>query len=571
MILLTDYVSNVNEAKRVNSLISSLRSAGVGYLRDNNINTRADGELPKENSKYYSSKHALELFRVYMKSDSDADNKEFLDELCKEMSEKTGIDVHVSNYSSKIYGGNESSGKYPSYEIEAVNGETGEKERFYISNKNNGTSLFQDKSLVPDNLLSLKSKNTYDSAEELKSAVAASLKSKFSGDKFKGVVSLLIYIMNAVTDRKNLKTSSSLFQHNNTDAFFEDIQEGKLVCELENAKAESDGEEVSIKELLKEQSKSTITYIEKDFGEIIGPLIFLTIFDKSSVTYPTLSNEAIIDYYIDGHKVSAKQMKGGGAAASGVSYFKSITLTDTKVNGSEKSQEQVMAGAAGELDDMNKKEEEAKYTEAERFMIESVCETYKLNGTRHFAALALRYVIDPSGVVKRLPKSKPVFTKDMLDNNILTKEQVSLFNKISGNGDDDIATQIVGGNPSEFFLSLFKKIGYTQLKTGSIDFERLTPEEWGKFKHKVGALIYPMLVVAVNNINSIYKNEEICGKDCVTSVINKQIDMKQVYFQINQSDATIDCVASKGSKWMFKTKGYITNLSNGKVAVKIMH
>ena len=80
-----------------------------------------------------------------------------------------------------------------------------------------------------------------------------------------------------------------------------------------------------------------------------------------------------------------------------------------------------------------------------------------------------------------------------------------------------------------------------------------------------------MLVVAVNNINSIYKNEEICGKDCVTSVINKQIDMKQVYFQINQSDATIDCVASKGSKWMFKTKGYITNLSNGKVAVKLIH
>lgn len=377
--------------------------------------------------------------------------------------------------------------------------------------------------------------------------------------------------MNAVTDRKNLKTSSSLFQHSNTDAFFEDIQEGKLVCDLENASVQSDGEEVSIKELLKEQSKSTITYIEKDFGEIIGPLIFLTIFDNSSVTYPTLSNEAIIDYYIDGHKVSAKQMKGGGAAASGVSYFKSITLTDTKVNGSEKSQEQVMTGAAGELDDMNKKEEEAKYTDAERFMIESVCETYKLNGTRHFAALALRYVIDPSGVVKSLPKSKPVFTKDMLDNNILTKEQVSLFNKISGNGDDDIASQIVGDNPSEFFISLFKKIGYTQLKTGSIDFEHLTGEEWSKFKYKVGALIYPMLVVAVNNINSIYKNEEICGKDCVTSVINKQIDMKQVYFQINQSDATIDCVASKGSKWMFKTKGYITNLSNGKVAVKIVH
>lgn len=569
MILLSNYVSNINEAKRVNSLISTLRNAGIQYLRDNNINTRADGELPKENSKYYSSKHALELFRVYMKSDSDTDNKGFLDELCREMSDRTGLDVHVSNYSSKIYGGNESSGKYPSYEIEVVNG--GTKEHFYISNKNNGTSLFQDKSLVPDNLLPLKSKNTYDNASELKSAVASALKSKFSGDKFKGAVSLLIYIMDAVTDRKNLKTSSSLFQHSNTDAFFEDIQEGKLVCDLENANAESDGEKISIKELLKEQSKSTITYIEKDFGEIIGPLIFLTLFDKSSVTYPTLSNEAIIDYYIDGHKVSAKQMKGGGAAASGVSYFKSITLTDTKVNGSEKSQEQVMTGAAGELGDMSKKEEDAKYTGAERFMIESVCETYKMNGTRHFAALALRYVIDPSDVVKSLPKSKAVFTKDMLDNNILTKEQVSLFNKISGNSADDIAGQIVGDNPSEFFISLFRKIGYTQLKTGSIDFEHLTLEEWKKFKYKVGALIYPMLVVAVNNINSIYKNEEICGKDCITSVINKQIDMKQVYFQINQSDATIDCVASKGSKWMFKTKGYITNLSNGKVAVKIMH
>lgn len=570
MILLSNYVNNINEAKRVKSLIGTLRDAGIQYLRDNNVNTRADGDLPKENSKYYSSKHALELFRVYMKSDSDADNKGFLDELCREMSDKTGLDVHVSNYSSKIYGGNESSGKYPSYEIEVINA-GGEKERFYISNKNNGTSLFQDKSLVPDNLLPLKSKNTYDNAGELKSAVAASLKSKFSGDKFKGVVSLLIYIMDAITDRKNLKTSSSLFQHSTTDAFFEDVQEGKLVCDLENANVKSDGEEVSIKELLKEQSKSTITYIEKDFGEIIGPLIFLTIFDKSSVTYPTLSNEAIIDYYIDGHKVSAKQMKGGGAAASGVSYFKSITLTDTKVNGSEKSQEQVMTGASDELDNMKPKEEDAKYTDAERFMIESVCETYKLNGTRHFAALAYRYVIDPSEVVKRLPKSKPVFTKDMLGGNILTKEQVSLFNKISGNGDNDIAAQIVGDNPSEFFLSLFKKIGYTQMKTGSIDFEHLTLEEWDKFSHKVGALIYPMLVVAVNNINSIYKNEEICGKDCVTSVINKQIDMKQVYFQINQSDATIDCVASKGSKWMFKTKGYITNLSNGKVAVKLIH
>lgn len=571
MSLLSYYVYNINEAKKVKSLISTLRDAGVQYLRDSNINIKADGDLPKENSKYWNGKHAKELFRLYLNSDSDSDNKKFLNELCYEMSDKTGLDVYVSNYSSKIYGGEKSSGKYPSYEIEVVDEDNNKVEKFYISNKNSGTNLFQEKSLVPDNLLSLKSKDTFDSADELKNAVAASLKSKFSGDKFKNVVSLLIYIMDAITDKKNLITTSSLFQHSSSDAFFEDVQEGKLICTLENTKIKSDGEEVTIKDLLKEQSKSTITYIEKDFGEIIGPLIFLTLFDKSVVTYPTLSNEVIIDYYIDGHKVSAKQKKGGGAAASGASYFKSITLTDTKVNGSEKSQEQVMTSASNELDKMKPSEEDSKYTDAELFMIESVCETYKLNGTRHFAELAYRYAIDPTDVVKHLPKSKSVFTKDMLDGNILSKEQISLFTKIENNKDNDIVEQIVGNNPSEFFLSLFNKIGYKELKTSSIDFEHLTLWEWKKFGHKVGALLYPLLVVAVNNINSIYKSEDICGKDCVTSVINKQIDMKQVYFQINQSNVTIDCIASKGSKWKFKTKGYITNLSNGKVAVKIEH
>lgn len=575
MILLSEYVNLITEtlSKDVKNLRDILRNTMGEYFKENGVLVSGDNDKVPDDIKEYWSHNAkeLELGRLYLNSDNDDENKELIDSLCSIISERNNVKASY-NGTSNIYGTNVASSKFYSYKIDVTSGD--KQYSFYITNKNNGKSLFSEKTLSPNKLLNLKSKNTFNGVSELKEAVLSSLNSKFSGDKFKSVILLITSIIDALTNKRNYTTISDLFK-GTTDDFFNSIQKGNVICNVGDADVTLDGNKISVKDLLKEQSKSTISYLEKDFGEILGPFIFLTLFDKSSVTFPTSSNEELIDYYIDGHKVSAKQ-KGGGAPPSGASIFKSIILTPNKLNGSEKTQEEVMTNVSTELDKMNTKEEDAKYTDAEQFMIDSVCKSFRSPCVQQFVELSYKYVINTNDVVKQLPKSRSVFTKDMLSNNILTKEQSDLYTKIKDKNDGDIVDKIVGNNPLEFFKDLHAKIGYAFKSTNKdvkVDFNKLTLEEWNKLtpELKVGALVYPLLVIAVININSIYKNKDICGDDCVTSVINKQIDMKQVYLGINQKNADIECVASKGCTWRFKTGGSsVTNISKGKVSVEMI-
>ena len=96
--------------------------------------------------------------------------------------------------------------------------------------------------------------------------------------------------------------SSGSFSFNDVDDFFSSDDDGKLTFSIEN---------IDLSKIL----DGDIANIEKDFGEILGPLVFFRLFDDVSCVFPESQSEPMVDYYINGNKVSAKQLGGGGRPA----------------------------------------------------------------------------------------------------------------------------------------------------------------------------------------------------------------------------------------------------------------
>jgi hypothetical protein len=86
------------------------------------------------------------------------------------------------------------------------------------------------------------------------------------------------------------------------------------------------------KKFLKDVSKSDLATIGKDFGELLGGIYLGTAVGiKNKLNFPK-GNEKLVDFYIDGYKISSKYDKG--AAASMTDLIKSLDPSQIK-KGSE--------------------------------------------------------------------------------------------------------------------------------------------------------------------------------------------------------------------------------------------
>ena len=516
-------------------VINELRKIIINYLIDNNFTKNGINVIKKLSDVPRDKKeHFNEICRFFFRSDDDDSNLVDLNNIINLVNKS-----HINNLTefkledngkSEIAGRlNGSSSTYLAYKFKCIYN----KETFYlyICNTNKGEALLKSKMLAPDKLLK---QHTFFDKENYINILKKSISNRFGNNP---IYNNVILVLNALIDdisNINLQNRTGSFMCKTLTDFFEYNGEGKLDIIVSK----------NTQDLLLNLSKADIGCIEKDFGEILGGLLFLSLFNKEkdlNLVYPVKSNEPLIDYYISGHKISAKQL-GGGGKPSGTAVFLSSYNNYNK-----------QLDLMQDISDINLKYSKFNYNKKEIEFIKNVASTYdkKYSVIEQFIILISNYILK--------------------DSNIFDNDQLKIFESINSVNDDDKVDMIVGKDPTEFFNRLLNDINYNNIKRTSFDYKHITLNNWYKTKNKVGILLYPLWKVTIDKLNDIYggQNDDI---DVISSIINKQIDMKQIYFGIRDKKMKIQIVSSKNAKWSLSTGGMsINNINNSKMAIFITH
>lgn len=503
---LEDFVT-IFEGGSANTDRTTLRAALKTYCKSKGIEMKTTDKDPKE------------IGRFEMGTD-ETSNKEFLKDAFKSI-EGVTISDDESEIVGRAAGG---SGTYKSYKV-SYNDET-----YYVANRTQEKQSLHNKDLSPDKVLVLtESSNTFNNRKELKDAVdrgLASLK-----EKHPEIVKCCDKLID-ILDEGNLSREGS-FKEGSVDDFFNNSKEGKITFDLQ-----------PIKKYLEPIQGGDIACIEKDFGEILGPFLFFRLFNDCKVTFPTISNEPLIDYFINGYKVSAKQLGGGGKPSG-----KNLMLQT--VSNLKKNVEDELDDLKKEKDEMNKKEKKAMYDAKEIEFINNVASTYSMSVFDQKNTLVQKFVIDKYlSNVQALKKFKELSNKN--------------YDKLNTDLDE-----IVGDNPEEFFRSIYKAINYTNGEQILKNYDWKTINTKTQPKLKYGIFIYPLWAICIKELNEEYGSEE---EDVISSIIQKAVDMKQVYLGIRKGKMILEVVSSGVNKWAFDVGGLsIPNPLNASLSITLKY
>lgn len=414
----------------------------------------------------------------------------------------------------RVYG---TSGSYFSYAIEHKG------EVYYFCDTNtlsSNNSVLRKKFLTPDNLNL--GGNVYKSFNELSDAVVRSLET-LNVDK--SITSFLKNIIQRLAEHKHVKYHGS-FGARSFDEYILDRGKGRAEIDLEG---------IYFKEIL----DGDIRNIECDFGEVLGPLMFFTLFDGIEVYFPDKSNEPMVDYYINGYKFSAKQLSGGAKPAGTDIMRKAKYLND-------------LSSIDKKIDNLTPKQEDIIFTAKEQQFIDDIAHTFDMSTFQQQSVLISKFLKTQKVKLNNLLSFLDLPTYKHY--NDMTHDLDKYFN----NDKEKI---------NSFFSQLYEITNYTPKYNNNTNI--YTPKNIAEMYDrldsitKYGILFYPMWNPTVKNINDIYRDE-------ITSVFNKVIDMKQVYFGFKSDDMIFEAVSSAASAWEFAVGGISTNrINNAKLSVQI--
>lgn len=251
--------------------------------------------------------------------------------------------------------------------------------------------------------------------------------------------------------------------------------------------------------------------ILKDFGETLGPIMYLNLFKECDISFPVNENEKLVDYYLNKTiRISAKS--GNGAAASGKEPF--IALPDIIKNNPT-------LFSSKELDFVNK-----------------IIKSYSFGKGLIFSQ---QKYLGTEFILNKKPELHK-FLNDTIDfDNITTPQQL----------EKNLDTYVSKTGAESFFTEFYKDIASVS---------EYTPEAIQKdydnynYKRKHGLTIHLLYKLAINEINKNYK-------DIITKCIHQSVDLKQVYLNVNSKNTliTFESYSSKLHPWKFEVGGSTKN------------
>jgi hypothetical protein len=168
--------------------------------------------------------------------------------------------------------------------------------------------------------------------------------------------------------------------------------------------------------------------------------LFFRLFDDVELIYPSKSNEPLVDYYINGHKISAKQL-GGGGKPSGSSIAKTAK---ENINNIEKNPEDI----TDETSDLTTKQKKILFNDDEIKFINDVLLTYDSSIFIQQRDLINKFILDNKTI-----KDKFKIDLSKIENEYdLEKELDKLFSKI---------------NIEKYFVDLYEAISYQPTRSSS--------------------------------------------------------------------------------------------------------
>ena len=467
------------------------------------------------------------------------------------------------------------SSTYVSFKINYNNKE------YYVVNKTRASHSISQKQLVPNIVFSdLNPDNeVFHNKEKYIHAVNAFIDNSTMSENVKIVLSSLINCFGDDSDnRVSVHCTGSLACDNGLIGFAKSSSSGECVLEMKNTNPDFDKFNQAIKSL----SPQDINNIQNDFGEVLGPALFFYLYIRKqsfltrdtnqelilslnktahsiSCEFPIASNNQLIDYVIKSDEtgvinVSAKAW-GGGATPSGISIFQSYAGTNR-------------AGA---------------YTPGELDLIEHVSESYNYSVTAQQLALINKFEIeDMSDKWKALPQDMQEVLKEVFAFSKDTDKKLTTT-KLAGRIKDIFIKSKI--SPIDAIRSLYKSYNYINNRSNGINplisgskaaeaFNNMEDNIWTPTLNNrilCGIFIYPVWKHTVGLLNEKYGKYGSEGDDVISSFINKQIDMKQVYFGIDNSLLKFRFVSSGTSSWRFSMGGLTTaNITNCRLGIKIV-
>lgn len=461
------------------------------------------------------------------------------------------------DYQQKVFGRiHGTSSTYVSFKINYNNKE------YYVVNKTRTSHSINQKQLVPNIVFSdLNPDNEmFHNKEKYIHAVNAFIDNSTMSENVKTVLSSLINCFGDDSDnRVSVHRTGSLASDNGLIGFAKSSSSGECVLEMKNTNPDFDKFSQAIKSL----SHQDINNIQNDFGEVLGPALFFYLYNKTSHSisceFPIASNNQLIDYVIKSDEtgvinVSAKAW-GGGATPSGISIFQSYAGTN-----------RACAYTPGELD-----------------LIEHVSESYNYSVTAQQLALINKFEIeDMSDKWKVLPQDMQEVLKEVFAFSKDTDKKLTTT-KLAGRIKDIFIKSKI--SPIDAIRSLYKSYNYINNRSNGINplisgskaaeaFNNMEDNIWTPTLNNrilCGIFIYPVWKHTVGLLNEKYGKYGSEGDDVISSFINKQIDMKQVYFGIDNSLLKFRFVSSGTSSWCFSMGGLTTaNITNCRLGIKIV-
>lgn len=411
---------------------------------------------------------------------------------------------------------------------------------YFIVNRTKADGLLNSKQLTPNKMLSGEKIDSEHGAAQLftnssdyYNNILDNINKNLNDDKYSSIRTVLIGIVKSIQDKHNYKITGS-FTDSNINMWLNNNKQGFIditinIPELQNI------------------LKHDIACIEKDFGEILGPCVLYTLFHDINVSFPMTETQSLVDYYVNGFGISAKQW-GGGGTPSGSAIFNSIKDDEIK----DIDELEI------DINDIDAKDRKYYYNKKEIDFIKKVGSTYKLNTKQQQIQLINEFAI------KLIP-------------DLFTEKQKELFLNLKPNKSTDTSNidELVGDDAHQFFVNMYKKLNYRDTQSTQYKINSLTNDFWYNSESKddnllkCSILLYPLYKTAIDNINKTYGNKNI-DDDAITTVINKQINIKQIYFGIDKQKLKLKVCSSEAERWYCKMSGIsVNNMFNNKLGVKI--
>jgi len=275
----------------------------------------------------------------------------------------------------------------------------------------------------------------------------------------------------------------------------------------------------------------SIQHFQNDYGEILGGFMFFNILQSYGVglSYPSSSNEKLVDFYFGGYSVSSKGGKGG--TPSGDTIMQKIYQA--------KRESLIQAETANETDFLNN-------------VVEQWVNPPKLARSTTFSNIMNLCNVNISD--RNNSGYWFLSAESKLDPSLLTQDAVVNF-----------LDNLYDSNVDEFSKFIAKVWDLSKMQWNKAKLDAMITEYPNMGKNKVGIVFYALMVEIAALLTNKYSTELSKFGRMVTNV-------KQLYLDVsvNKGTLTFKTIPFKSANFEFEQKGSMPNPFNSNMGIKVI-